>query len=171
MIGSIRIRFHGPVPGSANLTQREWNALKKEAFNQVGLWWFRECRPKHFTAAGATEYAYAPRVGERGRPGPKGFKQSYTGRKLKDKGHTRPLVYTGKSMADAAKGRVEPTFKRVRVIMNVPTLSLRPRGGQIDMQSELRRLSARDIKDAVRLHGRSMIAQLRAIRTTCTLQV
>ena len=166
---SIRIEHHGPVPGSLNLRQREWNALVREAWRQVGVMWHREIMRKHFSRQAYAEYDYAPRQGESGRPDPRGFRRSYTGQKLKMMGHTNPMVYTGESQRRAQSARIHAVATRNRsgvdVILNTPALNF-GRGKRVDMPVEMKRFSPRDAIDCIRLHRRIMEAKLREIRNT-----
>jgi len=149
---------HKSIP----LTKREMNNAIKGANDDMGLFWLGMIRPKHFTKAGATEYGYAPRDGERGQGGKYGFKKTYTGRKLREKGHTRPLVWSGDSMRKSAQGRVQPTFKRMKVIMNVPTLNFSPvNRSDMNMRAELTEVSERDFRQMLRVFQRSLDRRVR----------
>jgi len=169
----IQITYSGPVPGSQNMRQREWNNVVREAWRQVGLYWVNTYRPKHFTVAGAKEYGYDPRKGERGNLGPKGFKRSYTGRKLAKWGHTRPLVWSGRSEQATRAARIHATATRnksgVEIFMNAPTLNLKNPHSQINMRAEMTRISPRETVELVRLHRRTSEALLRAIKTKTTV--
>lgn len=166
---SIRIQYVGPVPGSVNLTQREWNALVRETWRQIGLYWVAQYRAKHFSRQAYSEYQYAPRQGESGNPDPKGFKRSYTGQKLRRFGHTNPMVYSGRSEQRSRSARVHAVATRNRsgvdVIMSVPALNFRRPGSPIDMPAEMKRFSAREVVELVRLHRRLMEAKLRDLRS------
>ena len=92
---------------TAPKNKRALNAVIKKT-NEDLLWhWHTKYLPKHFTRAAYREYGYMPRQGEPGYPfvdkkGRKiGFKKSYTGKKLREKGHTNPYVYSGQMMATA----------------------------------------------------------------------
>jgi hypothetical protein len=75
---------------------------------------------------GAREYGYQKREGERGTAGSEKFKTSYTGRKLRRFGHTRPLVLTGESMRLAAIRDVRSTSKGAKVVIHARVLNFRP---------------------------------------------
>lgn len=170
----IQITYSGPVPGSQNLRQREWNDVVREAWRQVGLYWVKAFRPKHFTAEGGREYGYAKRSGERGNAGSQGFKRSYVGKKLAKFGHTKPLVWSGRSEAATRSARIHATATRnksgVEIFMNAPTLNLRNKYNDTNMRAEMTRISERETIELVRLHRRTSEALLRAIKTKTTVE-
>jgi hypothetical protein len=133
MIGAIRIHYKGAVPGIA---RRELNRLKKEAWYYAGYWWFREVRPLHFSRDAFALYQYTPRMGERGTQYRK-WKATYTARKLKKFGHTKPLVFTGTSERLAKQGRVTSTGQGVRVSMPAYALNFKTKGARMSMRHEL----------------------------------
>jgi len=105
IVAGFEIKHKGAVPGSANLTQKIFNELIRESWEDVGDYWHENFLDKHFTPAGADEYGYAPRSGETGNPHPKGFWASYSGRKQKYLHHKNPLVFAGDLQAAAALSR------------------------------------------------------------------
>lgn len=133
----------GPVP---SVLKRELNNCHRDAMANNGRHWNRAYREKHFTNAGASEYGYTPRDGERGRPNPGGFKRSYTGRKLRVQGHSRPLEFSGESRRRTRNPRIVATAKKgeaaVRVVMNSPGLNRRYSGSPINMRDEMTRITA-----------------------------
>jgi hypothetical protein len=139
----IALHKAGPVP---SLLKRELNNCHRDAMRWAGEFWHRNFREKHFTNAGSTEYNYTPRSGEPGSDFPGRFAQSYTGRKLKKFGHTRPLEYKGESRRRTRSPRIVATAKRgeasVRVVMDAPGLNRRYAGSQINMRAELVTISA-----------------------------
>lgn len=144
----VTLTKRGPTP---KLLARELNNINREAARTMGQLWHQRYFPKHFTQAGATEYGYVPRQGMPGRPGPRGFKRSYTGRKLAKYGHTHPLELTGESKERASHPRITATAKRgeakVRVIMNAPGFNRRYPGSPIDMRKELTTVSQREAQE------------------------
>ncbi len=140
----VALKSTGPTP---KLLRRELNNCHRDAAANMGEFWHERFRAKHFTNAGATEYGYTPRQGERGRPSGK-FRSSYTGRKLTKFGHTRPLVYTGESERRTRQLDVRATAKRgearVRVVLHAPALNFRYSGSPIDMRYEMTTVSQRE---------------------------
>lgn len=140
MLGKIELHYQGAEP---KLTRTDWNAIKREVFQDAGEFWHEEIRPKHFTNAAESEYNYTPRKGGRGRPHPRGFKASYQGRKLRLLGHTRPLVFTGEGQKLSQVQDVRVTSKRVRIILP-RKFNFRNPHSPIIMREELTAISDRD---------------------------
>ena len=136
------LRYTGVI---FDCVQREWNNVMRDGFRELGLYWMANFRAKHFTNAGAAEYGYAPRQGDAGRLGTHGFKRSYQGRKLRAKGHTRPLTWSGDTEKKTRTARVVAfsTSKesRVEIRINAPTLNLKRPGSAINMREEMTRIS------------------------------
>jgi hypothetical protein len=148
-------------PKRIPLPKRAFNNAVKGAHEDMGRFWHGAIRPKHFTSAGAREYGYAPRDGERDHVGVRGFARSYTGIKLRRRGHTRPLVWSGDSMRQSGRLDVRATNKRVRVVMNVPTLNFSPKGRpDMNMRAELTEISDSDFAKMVRVFQRSLDRRL-----------
>lgn len=164
----IRVTERGAVPGVA---KRELNTMLKAAWEETGVHWHRSMRPKHFTHAGAREYGYTPRKGERGAAGTKGFRQSYTGRKLKRFGHTLPLVYTGESRELTRIRDVRATSKGVRIVMNAPKLNFRSRHSTINMRDEMTRISAGEARELVAVLDAAYQRRLDAVRDVRTREI
>ena len=155
-----RIKYFGAVPGKS-LTAAQMKSMILEAWTLVGDDWHRRLRPKHFTNAGAREYGYQPRKGEAGNQAAKGFRRSYTGRKLAAKGHTRPLVWSGEleqlSRAKRIEARAFATRSKVRVVMPLAAkANFRNPYSQINMRQELTTISPGEGGELVELHNRSM---------------
>ena len=101
--------------------RRAVNDVMRRAFEKAGIYWGQKFLPKHFTMAGAREYGYAPRKGERARPGTKQFSR-YAGPEEKRRGKIIPLVYAG-NMEDTIRTynvRAAATSKDVYVKVTVP---------------------------------------------------
>jgi len=162
MLCKFRIKYHGAMPGTRRFAAF-LNRAKRGAWSDAGLFWHKKLRPKHFTNRGATEYGYQPREGERNRPGRAGFKRSYTGRKLRQFGHTRPLEYTGHSRALTRLRDVRTLTKGrgVRVVLHSPGYNRRATGSSIRMAAELTTISEREANQIVRLWNRSLERRLK----------
>jgi hypothetical protein len=139
----ITIIEQGATPG---ILKKHWNALVKHCWEAMGNHWHAHLREKHFTHSGATEYGYDKRQGERGNPGDKGFRSSYTGRKLRKFGHSLPLVWSGASRTLSRIRNVRTTKDGARVVMNMPTLNFRKGklGKGRTMREEMTTVSARE---------------------------
>jgi hypothetical protein len=136
----ITLTKNGPVP---SLLKRELNNCHRDAMAWAGRYWDQQFRELHFSNAATRRYGYAPRQGETGRPARR-FEKSYTGKKLRLHGHTRPLEWSGESRRRTRNPRVVATAKKgeakVRVIMNSPGFNRRYAGSSINMRDELTRV-------------------------------
>jgi len=161
----LKMVYTGAVPG---LAVREVNTIKRRAFFGGGVQWHKQFRPKHFTRAGASEYGYAPRSGERGNTPRGGFRRSYTGRKLKQFGHTRPLEFSGEAKALTRMRDVRATAtrkrSRVRVVLHANKLNWRNPDSEINMADELRRISAAERTQLIRTIARGTISGLKRVQ-------
>lgn len=155
----IEIREAGPTP--RGMKRAVGNAFK-EAYDVTGRHWQQTMLPKHFTRAGAREYGYTPRKGEQSGTG-KGFWRTYTGRKQKYLGHTRPLVYSGASETLAMRGIVRATRKQAVVPIPAPTLNYKPPRSSINMRQEVTTVSDREIPDLVRVFEQELHRRLEAV--------
>jgi len=133
------VREKGPTPRHIVRAER---GIRKRTWATLAEDWFRDFRPKHFTVRGAREYGYKKRKGE-GLSG-KAFRRSYTGQKLKRKGHTYPLVWSGVSQRRSQMGRITATSKRARVSMSIPAFNFRHPASDINMREEMETISRRE---------------------------
>jgi hypothetical protein len=135
MIGGIVITKSGPTPG---ILAKQRGRIQKACFYKIGVHWHRHYRPKHFTREASSIYGgvYKPRRGESGNEHPRGFRRSYTGRKLRRFGHTNPLVFTGESRRLAKIQDVRATSKGNRVVYHARKLNFKNRHSQINMREE-----------------------------------
>lgn len=162
----IRLTEQGATP---KMAARELNNINRDAAQEMGHHWHREFRPKHFTHAGATEYGYTPRAGERGSSSKVKFARSYTGRKLKKFGHTNPLVYSGLSRDLTRIPNIRSTATRgnatCRVRMNAPRLNMRNPTTKINLREELSRISSGESKQLADVARRTIQDRFAAIRS------
>jgi hypothetical protein len=158
------------VPHELHMPQRTWNNLLKEAWYEVGRHWADEMRPKHFTKEGGKEYGYKPRAGEAA--GGKNFWSSYTGRKQKKFGHTKPLVYTGELEQASRQTTIYPSFKGVRIALpGARKANLQNPRSSIDMPEELKTVSGREVDQLAKVHEQAMQQLLDRVTTTTTYQL
>lgn len=163
MLVKFHIKYHGVMPGTRRFAAF-LNRAKRAAWIDAGLFWHKHLRPKHFTKAGATEYGYAPRRGERGNLlAGESFRSSYTGQKLRKFGHTRPLEYTGHSRALTRLRDVRPMTKGrgVRVVLRAPGLNRSVKGASVNMRAEMTVISEREANQIIRLWNRSLERRLK----------
>lgn len=151
------------VTGIVGMGPRQFrNEFIKPMYEEMGKWWLRVIRPKHFTTAGAREYQYTPRAGERGSSSKMSFRNSYTGRKLRKKGHTRPLFFSGELEEKSRRGRFQ--HKRTMMLIRLTEArkaNLRNPKSKIRMGDELTRVSPGDSKELIRLGNRYLTSRLR----------
>lgn len=166
MINTITIRERGSVPRAM---RKAHTAASKAAWFKVGEFWVDRIRPKHFTEAGAREYNYTRRKGEL-QSGQK-FARSYTGRKLKTKGHKLPLVYSGVSRDRTRMARVSSTARGARVSMNAPALNFKHPKSRIVMRAELAAISPADVDDCAAVFDRHYQQGLRLFGETQTTHI
>lgn len=164
------IQYKGAIP--SELAKRELNAILRAGYHQLGVYWVANFRAKHFTNAGATEYGYTPRKGERGSG--RAWKGSYTARKLKKFGHTRPLEWSGRSKERTRAARVQAYSankkSRVEIRMNATALNFKAKGSTINMRDEMTRLSKQENTILTRLLGRYLSGRFKAVTASRTVQ-
>jgi len=127
-------------------TAKEWRAVLKPGWERVGVFWHRYILRKHFTAAGAQEYGYQPRTAK------------YVARKLRKKGHSRPLVWSGATETQALRWReIGSTSKGARVVLRgLPahvwmSQHATGRASRPNMPLELMTVSERDAQACARI--------------------
>jgi hypothetical protein len=176
ILDKIQIEYSGGVPGGRAVPAKEFHAYRREAWLAVGNYWHDHFRAKHFTKAGAREYGYQQRSGE-GLSG-KAFWKSYTGRKQKYRGHSDPLVYSGRSRERSqqrtlrAVSRGPRSYLQIRI--NAPALNFRRTvKGKLtpDMVSEMQTISKAEKTELVKVHDDTMhrLLQQRPYQVTVTI--
>lgn len=156
------IKHTGATPG---VTRRRLNQIMKQAWRAAGGFWHQTLRPKHFTKRGAKEYGYSPRQGEAGHRGkPIKFARSYTGRKLRDQGHTRPLEYSGASRTLTRIRDVRATSKGGRVVLHARTFNRPRKNATMSMREEMTAVSAKEQKQIARVIDKVIQKLLNASR-------
>ena len=126
-----KIELAGAVPG---VVAKEWARIRTEAWPALGDCWHQKFRERHFTKGAAQLYGYAQRKGE-GTSGKK-FWRSYTGRKQKKWGHTRPLVFSGLSLVLTRKRNYSIT--KTQITIRLPTgFNRRNKHSNVNMRDEI----------------------------------
>ena len=141
-----RVEFEG-FPASPQVALR---AGIKAGIETTLAWWHRHYRPRHFGERASARYGYKPRQGERearqawvtDRRGRRRPNTSYTRQKLLRYGHTRPLVWTGRSQARSAAREVRKYRGNWALVMDVPNYFYKYRVdlNQPDKAAELTRI-------------------------------
>lgn len=159
----VKVRVGGG-PSSATDSQRR-DALRA-AMRTVGLMWHREYKPLKFRNSATRRYDLKPRMGERGSPAP--FRGSYTQKKLKKFGHTRPFEWSGKSRQSAmASNRViakatSSKQGRCEAIVVAPKFN-RSVGQRINLREEFERVLPEEFRALTKEALRAYRSQLTAI--------
>lgn len=139
MIEFIKIQERGPAPRGMKSI---WNQASKTAWLAAIEHFDDHFRDRRFTHAHARAAGYYRRKGELAAPGSKAFRGSYTGRKRRQFGHTRPLEFSGKTRDRLRSGgRRTSTRSGARVTYSQASVfNFKPPKSQIDMAAEFRRL-------------------------------
>lgn len=135
------------------------------ALFKVGDYWHRNFMKKHFTKAGAREYGYAPRKGERARAGSKTFRK-VAGPAERREGQILPLVHSGELRLACQTRQLITEMKRDNVsvlvwLRKARALNLRPQG--INMREEATTISEPERQVLSELLNREIIKGLRAM--------
>lgn len=121
--------------GSPRQKYKGFKADIRAALKEAAEEWHGRYLPKHFTPAAYNAYKYAPRTTRYGK------------RKMRLKGHTRPLVFTGrmKKMVTSVY-RISGTAKRATVSMNGPRYMYQynKRGKIVDKAKEMTMTTRRE---------------------------
>lgn len=107
---SLQVEYKGYPP-----ERRRWNEALRRVFAATAREWHQLYYEHHFTHEGAREYGYYRRKGEL-LSGPQ-FRRSYTGRKLRQFGHTLPLRFTGTAYQTGKVAVIRSTSKWGKAIL------------------------------------------------------
>ena len=129
----IKVIEIGPVPG---LGVRWFNKFLKLAVADGAQLWVDKFIPKHFQKAATRRYGYKPRKGMEFARGTKEFRDSYSGNKLRVKGHLIPLVFSGETRDLAKASTVKPIAKRAEVRTPARGLNRKHPASAINMRDE-----------------------------------
>ena len=148
---------------SPKVALRKLKEINKTAALVVGNYWHDHFRAKHFTPAGAREYGYQPRnVG-------------YMIKKAKKWGHRNPLEWSGESKSQSRVKDIRATSTsaraRVRVVMHMPKLNFIPRGGSINMNDDMTRVSQAEVAKLAEVAADSIDAQLSVLTDNSTRRI
>lgn len=122
-IKRITITERGPVPRAMAKQHRQ---ASRQAYQAIAEKHHQENTAKRFTREHAVAAGYRPRGGEQYTFGSKAFWSSYTGRKLKAKGHILPLVYSGVTRDRARMATIVVTTNRGQLKYSVNALNYQP---------------------------------------------
>ena len=125
--------------------------------------WHSEFLGEHFKMSAFRRYGYLARRGQTGDQNSKHFRDSYSGRKLRTKGHMLPLVFSGLTKNLSAWPDIRANGKLARVVL--------PRGfnrknphSRINMREEITTILPSESKTMVRTVAESTKNQLRDMK-------
>lgn len=116
------------------------------AYYVIGLEFHEKMMPKRFTVAHGLEAGYRKRKGEESGTDTKAFFKSYTGRKVKMKGHRKPLVWSGETEKRSRSVNLIVTGQLARLKYNLPVLNFNPWTNE-----EIRKILPREIAELSKL--------------------
>jgi hypothetical protein len=165
MISGIVMTEFGPTPG---LVARERDRLIRETLETVAKNHHR-FTDRHFRIEAKRLYNYLPRKGE-GLSG-KAFYRSYMGRKLREKGHQLPLVWSGQQRTLARIGEVRSRGNKTVLVRGCRGLNRRNPHSLIRMNEEVRRVADSERQEAEALAQKTFAKKLRSVQTTKTTRI
>jgi hypothetical protein len=164
------VTFDVALKGVAELSQADVNDVLKDAFHELGVRWRKIYLPQHFGDGAAARYQYAPRAGQAGNARGK-YKSSYTARKERLFGHTRPLEYHGDTKREALSDfRVTATRYYCRIPLP-RRLNLRSPGQKADMGAEVRKVLVSEKAELAKHFKKMLVAGLKAKGSAGTASV
>lgn len=122
-ITRVTITERGPVPRKMAKQHRQ---ASRQAYQAIAEKHHQENTAKRFTREHALAAGYRKRGGEEHPFGSKAFWNSYTGRKLKKRGHMLPLVNTGTTRDRARMATITVTTNRGQLKYQVNALNYQP---------------------------------------------
>jgi len=142
------------MTGSPRQLAKARRGAVKHANIETVVYWHRRFMPSHFQTGAQQRYGYRART------------KAYLRRKRRLKGHTRPLVYSGRTERVAKRSiRVSGTSKRATGRINAPALNYR------QLQDELIRTIARERKSMEQVHERLITKRLNRVQTRTVRRV
>lgn len=136
---------------------------QQAAFEAMAREWHSRFLLLHFNEQAYDRYSIK-RVGRRAARDSKTFRYSHTGRKLRRKGHMRPLVWTGRAMMESQLLRLTSTSKWAKVRLS-NRFNLRPRYSAVSMRSEVTRVIPSESAHLRRIAAATMKAKLKELKT------
>lgn len=157
----IAIRERGNTPRGM---KRAFNAASKEAWRDTAMEFHANYRDKRFTAEHAREAGYTARKGELQPRGSKAFRQSYTGRKLRIKGHTRPLEFSGETRRAVRATSITSTSRGGKAsYRGASKFNFRHPKSRVRMSEEFRRITRAESIELAAFYDRRLDAALKRV--------
>jgi len=136
---------------------------QQAAYEAMAREWHAKFLMLHFAEQAYDRYGIK-RVGRRAARDSKTFRYSHTGRKLKRKGHMKPLVWTGRAMMESQLLRMTSTSKWAKVRLS-NRFNLRPRRSSTSMREEITRIIPSESAYLRRIAAATMKAKLKELKT------
>lgn len=153
-VGAIKIRERGNTPRGL---KRAFNAASARAWHATALEFHTRYRDRRFTEEHAREAGYAHRKGELIPRNTKAFRQSYTGRKLRIHGHTRPLEFTGETRRAVRAASISSNSKGGRAsYRGASKFNFRHPKSKIRMGEEFRRITRNEALELATFYDRRL---------------
>lgn len=136
----------------------------RAGLEQMGREWHDRYLLLHFEESAYRRYNYRARVGQRANRDSQAFRNSYTGRKLRAKKHTKPLVYSGRSMMESQFLRLRSTRNYAKVVLS-RGFNRRHPDSQINMRDEVTRVLPSEAALLRRVAAETIKKHLKASRS------
>jgi len=139
----ITIHFDMPKRLSRRVAKRKLNNTIKAAMMAIGKRQRDQNFPKHFRVSGIAMY----HMGERSR--------SYTKRKLREKHHRKPLVWTGRTRAIARRANVRAAISKgqypwVKVPIKSRALTSRLARSRVHLAEDMIAMTSGELREHIR---------------------
>lgn len=145
------VRGHITYEKPPDVTLKELRPAVKEALQRTVLEWWRRYMPGHFRNEAKGKYSYQPRTA------------AYEKRKARQKGHRRPLVWSGLAERQAKRyAKTSGTSKRATLSMDLPGYFYKylKTGKQVDKNRELTETTEREAQELAEVLDMEMQALL-----------
>lgn len=160
---TIVVRERGATPRNM---KRIFNAAKKGAWHDVALRFHTEYRDRRFTLEHAAEAGYAKRKGELIARDTKAFRQSYTGRKLRMFGHTRPLEFSGDTRRKVRSASISSTSNMGKAAYSgASKFNFKHPKSKIRMGEEFRRITRQEANELGEYFDKQLDRRLAEVRS------
>lgn len=131
------------------LKKMQIRRAQRHALATMARGWHADYLPLHFMSTAFERYRYYRRKGMGLDKLGKAYKDSYTARKIREKGHNRPLIFSGDGAMQAlGPVRLRGTDSEQRVILP-SKFNFRHPQSRISMRDELTRVIPEETRDLV----------------------
>ena len=136
------------------LRRRAIQGHMRDAFAAMGREWHRTYLPQHFEETAYHRYGYYQRKGMGLDRNARAYRESYAGRKFRKRGHNRPLVNTGETLALSRLLKMYVTYRGARVVLPQGLNRKHPKS-RISMRDEVTRLLPDEVRALVEVGRRA----------------